>query len=180
MVINTPIVTILALFCYLVLPLVVVLVIKDKKTLKVAIKCLLIVYLCILIIGVWARVDITREAVKISFDYSKGWANKSINWGFYNLKLFDVFVNLILLVPLGLSYAILLETTSVKTIITKLFLLGFFAGFIIEVGQYILPVKRSVQLSDVVFNTISVVIGGIIGVFYKRLANKRIISPKQN
>lgn len=180
MVISTPIVTILALFCYLVLPLVVLLVVKNQKILKTIITSLLFVYLIILTIGVWARVEITKTCVKIAFDYSSEWFSKNINYGFKYLKPFDAFVNILLLVPLGLSYALLAQNPLNKHFYLKLFIIGLIVGIVIEAGQYMLPVKRSVQLSDVVFNTISMLIGGILGVFYNSIAAKIHFSPKQN
>jgi VanZ family protein len=41
-------------------------------------------------------------------------------------------------------------------------IVGLLVGTAIETCQYFLPVPRSVQLSDVILNTLSVVIGSVI------------------
>ena len=45
-------------------------------------------------------------------------------------------------------------------------LFGVIFGISLETLQFVLPVSRSVQLSDAILNTISVVMGGIIGILY--------------
>ena len=45
-------------------------------------------------------------------------------------------------------------------------------GVIIEVGQFVLPVKRYTQLSDVVLNTISVLFGVVFGQLLKKIENR--------
>lgn len=162
MTLNTIAVSILALICYFVLPLMILIFVKNYKSVKKITFALLIIYIVILVIGVWTRVDVTRNVVKISLDYSYGFFNKSIRWGFSNLKIFDILVNLVMLMPIGLSLVILKKEPFI-TLLIKSVILGFIVGFIVELGQYILPIYRAIQLSDVIFNMISLVFGTIIG-----------------
>lgn len=159
---NTIVVAILALICYFILPLLVLLFVKDYKKVKLITKIILGIYIVILLIGVWTRVEVTRKAVTISLDYTYGFFNKNIRWGFSKLKTFDILVNLVMLTPIGISLAILKNESLIK-LINKSIVFGLIIGVTIELGQYLLPVYRSVQLSDVIFNMLSLVFGVIVG-----------------
>ena len=165
MIVDTLIVFILALVCYFIIPLCVLIFVKNERCVKIITWTLLGVYLVILIIGVWARVVITPKSVKITFDYSYGFFNKPINLTFSNLRLFDIMVNLVLLMPIGMSYAILKKEKVINLLIKSL-VIGLVLGIVIEAGQFLLPVRRSIQLSDVLFNMVSMILGALIGKLY--------------
>lgn len=166
-------VLIIALCGTLLVPLVLILAIKNRKCLINITIILLVIYLIIMILGVWTRVVIQGDIVKVSLDYSGGWLSKSIRWGVKGLKLSDALINLFLLVPIGISMAVLIPY-KVKFKVIYMFLLGLIIGFIIEVGQFVLPVYRSVQLTDVVINGISMVLGNFLGSFYILIRSKII------
>ena len=46
---------------------------------------------------------------------------------------------------------------------------GFATGLLLEALQFVLPVYRSVQLSDVLLNALSVLIGGGMGMLYDKI-----------
>ena len=165
-------VAILALCGIIVVPLVLFLTIKEDGPLKTLSIVLCVVYCIILAIGVWTKVSTTGGLLKISLDYSGEWINKPIKWGFKNTKIKDALINLVMLVPIGLVFSFNHKGKLAKQIVLSL-ALGLVVGIVIEAGQFVLPVKRSVQLSDVVFNGISCGVGAIINKFYLFLRQKR-------
>lgn len=168
---NTTIVIILASFCMFMLPLLAIIFVKDTKKLRIITIVFLSLYLLVLLLGVWTRVQITKKVVNIYFDFSYGYFNKTINWGFKNLKISDICLNLIMFIPIGISYAVLSKRSYLRFIIMSILIAGSIS-IIIELGQYILPIRRAVQLSDVVFNIISFIIGVCVGKMYIKIRDK--------
>lgn len=122
---------------------------------------LLILYLITLTIGVWAEVKIKNGRVLITFDYGFS-QQKTISWGFSGIKLLDILINLGMLVPLGVIFSVnCRKTVFCKQIIGLL--IGLAIGTVIEVGQFLLPVERTPQLSDVLFNLLGMGFGCLIG-----------------
>ena len=171
MTINTTLTLILGIICYIVLPFLVLLFVKNDKRLKVITIVLLCLYLVILLIGVWGEIDVNRHNITINFDFSGKFCSKKINFNFKNLTTFDILINLFMLIPIGMAIAFLKKTSYLKSLLIFA-LVGLICGFAIELTQFILPIQRSVQLSDVIFNMISVLIGGIIGKLYLILLKK--------
>lgn len=162
MILDSTKVLVIALICYFILPIILMSLIKNTKTLKIITWIFLAIYLGILLLGVWARVSIINGVVRIEFDYSYGFFNKGVSWGFLGLKTIDVLLNLVMLMPIGVASCILSPKPFVKHLIGGI-CVGLILGIVIEFGQFILPVNRSVQLSDVIFNAISVCLGVIAG-----------------
>lgn len=165
---DSMMVAVIALVCYFVLPLALILTIKNIKTLKIVTRVLAVVYAVILVIGVWSRVSVRDGVVNISFDYSQGFLSKEISWGFSSLSFVDVALNLVMLIPVGIIFSVL-SPEPIKMQLIWSFVIGLSLGIIIELGQFMLPVRRSVQLSDVLFNTLSVILGVFTGKFMLRL-----------
>lgn len=163
---NTTLVLIIALVAYFVLPIFLLL-IKNKRAQNITLWCLFVIYACVLLVGVWAKVDVNKQFVNISCDFSTGWANKQISWSFKNLTTFDICINLIMFVPVGMVVWIKTDKLSLLKKFFTLLIVGLICGLFVEISQFVLPVPRSVQFSDVIFNTISVLIGGIICWFYQ-------------
>lgn len=165
---NTTFVLIIALLAYFVLPIFLLL-IKNKRAKNITLWCLFAIYACVLLVGVWAQVDVSKQFVNISFDFSTGWANKQISWTFKNLTTFDICINLIMFIPVGMMVWIKTDKLSWLKKLPTLLIVGLICGLFVEISQFILPVPRSVQFSDVIFNTISVLIGGIVCWFYQTI-----------
>lgn len=163
--INTGVVLTIALIAYFVLP-VFVLMIKNKKAQNILLWILFGIYVCVLLVGVWGKIDVNKDFVYVNFDFSHGWANKNISFSFNNLTKFDIAVNLVMFIPVGFIVWLKTQNKKVWLQILLLILVGLSCGLFVEITQYILPVPRSVQLSDVVFNAISVVFGGLLCAFY--------------
>ena len=136
------------------------------------------VYAMVLCLGVFGRVEFTKSTVKLGLDFSGQWCSKSINWNFAHLSAFDVVINLFMLVPVGFFVTyFLVKKWKIWQLLIFLLFIGFAFGLFIETMQFILPIQRSVQLSDIVFNSISVFIGGITSVGIISIATTKQSTP---
>lgn len=169
MAINTTFILVFGIFCYLVLPLLVYFLVKNQQAKKIVLIVLFCLYLCVLAVGVFGKIDITSKFVTISFDFSAGWANKPINFSFDHLTKFDIVINLFMLIPVGIFIVMLSKNAKWWQILLKTALFGLITGVSIETLQFILPVARSVQLSDAIFNCASAIIGGIYALPFCRI-----------
>lgn len=162
MAVNTIFVLVCGFIFYFILPFLIVGLIKNKKIKNIFIVIYLVLFLVVLFIGVFGKLDISLKNVIINLDFSSSWCNKPIRWAFENLTTFDVCINLFMLIPIGTVVAYFFKKKKFVVKLLLFALIGFVCGALIETLQFVLPVYRSVQLSDVVFNCISVVIGGIL------------------
>jgi len=155
---NTIFVLVVLSIFYFLVPLLVMFFVGNNKKLKIILSVLLSLFLVVLFIGVFGEIDITKEFVYIDFDFSAGFFNKDIITNFSTYKV-DRVINLIMLIPIGEVVCISAKQKNSKFGILFAVIIGLLTGLFIETFQFILPVPRSVQLSDVVYNTISCVIG---------------------
>lgn len=90
------------------------------------------------------------------------------------INTFDMFENLFLLFPIG--FFLTLASDKIKLIdIIKFTFIGFIFSASVEFSQLFLK-SRSSQYWDVIGNTISIVLGILVGICVKPLANKLIIT----
>ena len=143
---------------YLVVPLLILFFVRNEKKLKTVLLILVGIFCFVLFVGVFGKVDITAERVYIGFDFSGKWCSKTINFQFNTTKL-DRLINLVMLMPLGEAVCIFSKRKNIKIGFLIALIVGLGTGLLIETLQYVLPVSRSVQLSDVVYNMISAAIG---------------------
>ena len=127
-------------------------------------------YLVVLCVGVFAKVDFDMTTTYIEWDFSHGWANKLINVSLSNIDKTDLFLNLIMLVPIGIYIAFKSDFGDHVSFVV-LFFAGLMLGLGIELFQFVLPIPRSVQLSDVLLNSASVCIGGFYGYIVNRITS---------
>jgi hypothetical protein len=129
-----------------------------------------LVYLVILCVGVFAKVDFDMTSTYIEWDFNQGWVNKTINFSVSNIEKTDMFLNLVMLVPIGVFVAYKSDCGDHVSFVI-LFFIGLMIGLGIELFQFVLPVPRSVQLSDVLLNSVSVCIGGFYGYIVNRITS---------
>ncbi len=154
----------IAAICFALLPFVLLCIIKDRKKMNIAATVIFCCYLLVLFAGVFGKLEIGAKTTKITFDFSGQWCTKSIKWNFSHLSAFDIFINLIMLIPVGIFTSYFLHRKwKIWQLLIFLIFIGFGCGIFIETMQFILPIPRSVQLSDVIFNTASVFAGGLLG-----------------
>ncbi len=172
MILNTWIVVVIAVFAYVVLPSIMVILVKDKSKVKILTVILTILYAIVLVIGVTSKVVFDAKHVVIKFEYGTDWCNKFINWNIFSGTLGDIAINIVLLFPLGATINVF-SKGSLGKIVLKCAIVGCVIGLLIECSQFVFPVTRSVQLSDVILNTLSTVLGGlyyylICGISYRK------------
>lgn len=126
---------------------------------------MLIMYAIILFFGITGRVVIDNKFAIVSLDYSANWCDKTINFSLEKIDKIDLLINIVMLIPIGLT-VVYFNNKSIVSKFVVLVIVGVVMGVLLETIQFVLPVVRSVQLSDVLLNTFSVVIGGIIGLLY--------------
>lgn len=169
--ISTPLILALGAVFFFVVPFA-ILFIKNKKAFNWTLSILFVLYILLLLCGVWFQTYCTWKTVSIDINFSGKWCAKTVNWKFANLSWFDTIINLVMLIPLGIFISYKCKNKSFVSKLIFLLCLGFFAGAFIELSQFILPIPRSVQMSDVIFNMISTFIGGMIGMFYLWIVKK--------
>ena len=126
---------------------------------------MLIMYAIILFFGITSRIVIDNNFAIVSLDYSANWCDKTINFSLVKIDKIDLLINIVMLIPIGLTI-VYFNNKSIVSKFVVLVIVGVVMGVLLETIQFILPVVRSVQLSDVLLNTFSVVLGGIIGLLY--------------
>ena len=170
MTISTWIVVVGAIFGYVVLPTI-VLIFCSPKAQQVIMCVLVFFFVIILVMGVTFDVEFDLKQVDINFEFNGIALGKKVNWKLISGGVGDIGVNLVMLFPLGA----VINLISNKNIWIRLLIsigVGLLIGAFIETMQFVLPVSRSVQLSDVVLNMISLVIGTLYYALIKYLKQK--------
>lgn len=135
---------------------------KKPKVIKIFTIVLSAIYFVLLIIGTTAKVYLSGTDVVISYPNSAEWF--SMRFAVLNGGKVNILINLALLFPLGfIVYVFSDKNNFLKTII-----LAFLVSFIIELYQFVLPINRSTELADLLFNTIS----GLISATYCQILSK--------
>ncbi|MBO5394667.1 MAG: VanZ family protein [Clostridia bacterium] len=172
MVFPTWIVLILGVLCYFVLPFAIWCFIKNEKAKNIVTAIFFALYCVVLFCGVFARVSPSLQSVSIVFDFSGAWAAKSINWGFVGISIFDLVINLVMLLPVGMAALYFTRRKRTKVKIVTIVLTALLSGVLIELCQFLLPIPRGVQLSDAVLNAVSVTFGALLAWLYLVVINK--------
>lgn len=138
-----------------VLPVVMKIFFSRTKACKIVSWCVLVWFVITILLLTLGKVSV-GSTVKIEFDFGGKWCDKHI-WWFDNWQWKDVIINLVMMTPLGV-FVWRYDRSFWKNLLFA-FLFGFVLGVIIETSQFILPIPRTVQVQDAVFNGISSVIG---------------------
>ena len=152
--------TILAFILMVILPTILVLSLKNHpKALKISAICLMLVYFVVLFIGTTFKISLKQGNLKISADFTKPWF--SMRFLLYSFKPVNLTINIALLFPVGfLVFCFANKHRFLKTII-----LAFSLSLLIELYQFILPISRTSELTDLLFNTL----GGVLSALYCKL-----------
>ena len=157
--VSTPLAIVVTVACFVVLPVAIMLCIKNDKVLNILTCCLAVAFVAGLCICVFATVSIGKDMVKINFVNNGQWCAKNIKFSFANLSKTDVLINLTMLFPLGAFFVVFAKQQNIKFQMFWSLPAGLAVGLFIETWQFILPVNRSVQISDALFNAVSVFVG---------------------
>ena len=169
---STILVLIIAFLLMVALPTILVFVLKNnQKALKITTIVFACVYFACLFVGTTCTLDIDFKLTKIGFDFTEKWC--SIDFLLIDFRPGNMCVNLFMFFPLGfIVYVFENNNPFKKTIIFALCLSLF-----IELYQFILPIYRNTELTDILFNTISGLISASTCNFLK---TKGAFKPKKN
>ena len=163
-------------FLYVVCPIILRMLINKKRANTILSFVLLLLFLFVLCLGVFTNCSVTYPTIKISFETNELWANEYILFNIFNLTCFDLLVNSVMLLPFGVIFTLFYyyknPNFSVKKLFLWLFFIGLACGLFIETMQFILPIERTIQLSDVLLNTISCFIGGLYFILLLQIKKK--------
>lgn len=173
---SIPLILIVGILSYFVIPFILLCCCKGRLT-STIIWILFAVYIVVLLCGVLSKYNIVDRDYILYFDFGY-YSNKAINWRFWKVGIVDVLINIIMLIPIGQVIAHFVKTKSKTKVLIVLLVSGLLSGIVIETLQYILPINRSVQLSDVIFNIISVVLGGLNIWLYEWIIKKLFKSKR--
>ena len=135
---------------------------KHQRFLRVCTIILSIVYFIFLFVGTTAKVFIQGNEVVLYYNFSYEWF--SMRFLPYSFAFRNIAVNLALFFPIGfIVYIFAKNRKFVKTII-----FAFLLSILVEFYQFILPVGRTTELTDLLFNTLS----GVISAGYCFLLQK--------
>lgn len=169
---NTYIVLALVVIYYAIVPVFLSLCPKSDKTRKTAYLIYLILFIPVLVCGVFGKVNI-GNVVTITFERNGGVADKVFNFNPITKDVRDIVINIFMLVPIGLA----VYNLSNKHRLFKAILFGLLTGAFIETMQFILPIARSPQLSDIILNTISSLIGAVYALVLSKLKRQNKEQP---
>ena len=174
------VVFILLIIFYLIVPIAIMFAVRDDKKFKTILTISLLLFFVALLVGVLGKLDITSQFISINFDFSGSWLNKSISTKLKTTNL-DKIINMLMLMPLGSAVCMISKRKNIKFGFILSLVIGLFCGLIIEMLQFVLPVFRSVQLLDVIYNTISSCIGYLyISVIYYFVKLCKFIKQSKN
>ena len=135
---------------------------NKPHIIKILSICLGVVYAVLLVIGTTADVSMKNNVISIKYSNSIDWF--SMRFAVLNGGIAHILINLVLLFPIGF----LVYIFSSKHCFLKTVLISFAVSIIIETYQFILPVDRSTELADIVFNTLSGVLSATYCEILKR------------
>lgn len=154
MIVNFTFAIIISVVFMVVLPAVLIIFVKNRKHLQFCIKILSIAYFCILCVGVLSKIEFNGNTVLVTVETKSGWFDTN-KFSFYSFGTFNILINLYMLLPVGaIGYVCFDENKFLKTTA-----LAFLISLLIETMQFIFPVARSVEFTDIVYNTLSGMIG---------------------
>ena len=158
---NVYLVLAVALIFYFIIPFIVIVFVRNRKISNAILGVMFAVFLIVLFVGIYFKISFVNNKVFAVADFSGKWFNKEINLSFKNIPKLDLFVNLVMLIPIGIVCRYLTYRKKLSIRIVILLIVAILSGVLTELGQFIMPIPRGVQLSDCVFNIISVLVGGI-------------------
>lgn len=164
MVVPNALVIVFVVMFYVALPVALILFLRKTKSYYAVLWVVYFLFLLVLLVGVLGKIEIGKTYSNITFDFSGEWANKKIGTSFDTTKT-DFLINIAMLVPVGQLVCLISKIKRSRFGVLFAVVAGGFCGVLIETMQFVLPVMRSVQFSDVVYNTVSAVIGYLFASF---------------
>lgn len=174
---STTLALIITAVTYFAIPTILVLCIHNDRKLLVTTCVFTVSFFLLLFICTLSTVSINNDFVTIEFVTNGKWCAKPINFGMSPTKT-DLLINIFMLFPIGAFVVMVNHHKQKKFAVLKAILVGLLVGFCIELLQFVLPVNRSVQLSDMLLNSVSVFIGACYFRFLWWLRDKIYVNKK--
>ncbi len=149
-----------------------ILFVNNEKVKIIIPTILLILYSIVLAVGVFSDISF-GDGIKVVWDFSGKWASKDIIWSPVPESMWGFLTNITMLVPIGLYIGTVCKKPLLKSVI-----IGFATGLFIEIMQFILPVPRFPQVSDIWLNGVSTILGCLYAMLF--VWAKRKIKEKKN
>ncbi len=154
---STCLVLFFALLFMVALPTIIAFVLaKHQKALKVVTIVFACAYFVALFIGTTCTLDVDLFETHIGFDFTENWC--SIDFLAFDFKPGNILINLFMMFPLGFIIYVFSNQKQVR----KTILFALCLSLFIELYQFILPIYRNTELTDVLYNTLS----GLISALY--------------
>ncbi len=150
---------------YIIVPMIIWLFARNSKLGKTLTVVFSVLFGVVLFFGITSRINFQDRFAIINIDFTSNWCDKAVNLSLLDIDKFDMFINIVMLIPVGLV-VVYYNKKSVRNRWLVLVVVGVCMGVGLETLQFILPVVRSVQLSDALLNTMSVMLGGVLGMLY--------------
>lgn len=164
---NINIVLTILIILFVGLPTTVFLVLKNNKYIKVLYTVLICLYIAIICLGCFTNISFSKGLTFSPYKHSTWFAHKFV-FDVFSTKIKDFFINIMMLIPLGY----LLPALFKKNVVVKTIIFGFVFSLSIELTQFVFPISRLPQLSDIIFNTLGCAIGTLFFVLVKVIKNK--------
>ena len=142
---------------------------KHTKPLKILTIILSIAYFILLFIGTTFKISIKNNNLIIYPNFTNNWF--SMRFLLYSFAKRNILINIALLFPIGFIVQVFCKKNKFLKTILYTFLLSLF----IELYQFILPVSRTTELTDILFNTL----GGFLSAAYCYILRKINIINKE-
>ena len=156
-------IVLISLFMVVLPTLILIVLKKHQKALKTTAIVFAVVYFVFLVIGTTFKFKINGNFVFIYAEFSHSWF--SMKFLPYSFAIRNVLVNLVMMFPLGfLVYIFSNKNKFLKTILFAILL-----SVIIETYQFVLPISRTTELTDLLFNTLSGIISAVYCYFLTKL-----------
>lgn len=151
-----------------------ILFVNNEKVKIIVPTILLVLYSAVLAVGVFSDISF-GDGVKVVWDFSGKWASKDIIWSPVPESMWGFLTNITMLVPIGLYIGTVCKKPLLKSVI-----IGFATGLFIEIMQFILPVPRFPQVSDIWLNGVSTILGCLYAMLFVWVKGKIKVKKNQN
>ncbi len=156
---------------FLAVPILFAISVKYDYILRRIMSVFLAFYVVLTLLLTILTVQFNVDMIDISFDFSGEWMSKEFSFDLFPSNFEDFIINILMLVPFGGFIYCLSKKRGDKRILNAIYL-GLLFSIVIELLQFFMPISRSPQLSDILLNTISSLIGAVIFMFLTLLRNE--------
>ncbi len=168
---NMTFIIITAVVVLFIVPTAIILSCKNIQAFRIIMWIFAILFIICLLAFVLLYVEIYKSYVTIEFRLEGGWFSKNIELNLKKSKI-DILVNTLMLMPLGAPLMALFYKKGVKLKLLWATIIGLGIGVFIEFCQFMLPIPRTVQVTDALLNMISLFIGAVYFGLFMRLRKK--------